>query len=262
MPEQRKPVFIADTCIGGLSVLKSLWHSGSAAEAVFMADYAVNPLGVKSDGEIATVVERWIQLAAQYSDTLVIACNTLSIRYRQLSRAASPSAALKRIVTMADCLAALVSAEAGRLAGRKVLVIGTQFTARQPDYPEILGSALSPARVSSIGATGLERRIARLQADEPGGGPLLDDALSRAIAETDVAVLACTCFPMVQARLQALFPGVLFLDPGAYCSGLLAQDAQDGKRTLSIRVTGDALPQARVTAFAKTYLGSDSVVTL
>ena len=68
-----KPVFIADTCIGGLSVVKSMWGSGYAGDAIFMADYEINPLGVKSDSAIADVVNKWLRLAAENSETLVIA---------------------------------------------------------------------------------------------------------------------------------------------------------------------------------------------
>ena len=253
-------MFIADTCIGGLSVVRSMWASGSAGGAVFMADYAVNPLGVKSDGEIAAVVDSWIRAAEAHSQTLVIACNTLSIRYRQLARTGPALTRLKHIVSMVDCFTALARAEAQRLADRKVLIIGTEFTARQPDYPEILNTIEPSARVSTIGATELERKIARMQAD--GDAALLDDRLSQAIAATDVAVLACTCFPMVQERLQALFPHVVFLDPGAYCAGLLQQDELSRGRTLAIRVTGDVVSKRRVAEFAKTYLGSDYIATL
>ena len=80
------PVFIADSCIGGLSVVSSLWNAGDAGNAIFLADYAINPLGVKSDPEIADVVERWLRSAENHSDTLVMACNTLSVQHRRLQR--------------------------------------------------------------------------------------------------------------------------------------------------------------------------------
>jgi len=262
MSNATRPVFLADTCACGLSVLNSLWRNGSAAEAVFMADYAVNPLGVKSDSEIAKVAERWMRMAAQHSDTLVIACNTLSIRYHQLQHTGATSSGLKRIVSMVDCLEALVRTEASRLDGRRVLIIGTEYTAGQSLYPEIFAAALPETRVRTIGATGLERAIARFQLDEDGVDALIDPALNAALGETDVAVLACTCFPLVRAELESKFPGVVFLDPGEYCAGLLQQDGPEGKRKLSLKVTGDVVPVQRVTEFAKNYLGSDSVATL
>lgn len=262
MASAARPVFIADTCVCGLSVVKSLWQRNRAGQAVFLADYAVNPLGVRNDAEIADVAERWIRLAGQHADTLVIACNTLSIRYRQLKRSGQSFTGLRRIVTMADCLEAMVRTEAARLDGLNVLIIGTEFTASQPVYPEIFATALPRTRVSAIGATELERKIARFQLEEGDVEPLVGAALERAIGEADAAVLACTCFPLVRSELESRFPRVLFLDPGEYCADLLKPDTAGLSRSLSIEVSGDAVAKERVTEFAKTLLGSDSVAAL
>ena len=89
-------------------MLKSLWSAGTASDAVFLADYASNPLGVKSNVDIAKVVERWLTQAAEVSDTLFIACNTLSIRYHQLYGSEGRLGRLTRVVSMADCFAAMV----------------------------------------------------------------------------------------------------------------------------------------------------------
>lgn len=255
---KRKPVFIADTCVGGLSVVKSLWRAGHAHDAVFMADYAVNPLGVKSDSAIGAVVDNWLKLAGESSDTLVIACNTLSIRYRQLLQSRPPAAALKRIVSMADCFEAMVQAEADRLANRKVVIVGTEFTASQDLYPDILTTALPGTRVSTIGATDLERKIARFQRDGDG---LIGRGLGRAIADADITVLACTCFPIVRPQLESEFPGVTFLDPGSYCAGLLDEKAPVQSRQLSIRVTGNVVSRPRVIDFARSYLNNGAVIS-
>ncbi len=259
---QSSPVFIADTCIGGLSVLRSMWGSGSAGDAVFMADYAVNPLGVKSDAAIGGVVDSWLHAAERHADTLVIACNTLSVRYHQLTASKPPSSGLKQVISMVDCFAALVKAEAQRLANRRVLIIGTEFTARAQVYRDILASALPTTRIRTIGATDLERKIARFQVEESAAGSLFSVDLADAIDNTDIAVLACTCFPMVRMQLEALFPRVTFLDPGAYCNGLLEQDEITQNRKLLISVTGDVVATEQVVAFAKTYLDSDSIACL
>ncbi|MCW8925635.1 MAG: hypothetical protein OQJ84_05205 [Xanthomonadales bacterium] len=254
-----KPIFIADTCICGLSVLKSMWESGSANEAVFMADYAINPLGVKDDAAIAEVAGNWLATAAELSDTLVIACNTLSIRFHQLGRSEQVHTGLRQVVSMVDGFKAMVKLEAERLADSKVLVIGTQYTSRQPLYADILGSALPVTEVSTIPATTLERNIARLRYAGNNGGSVLTDGLGEALANTDVAVLACTCFPMARIELEALFPDVLFLDPGAYCAGLLKKGGTKQTRKLTMRVTGDAVQKEQAVEFAKTYLGSDLI---
>jgi glutamate racemase len=256
------PIFIADTCIGGLSVVRSLWGTGSAGETVFMADYAVNPLGVKSDFAIADVVDGWLKSAEAYSDTLVIACNTLSIRYHQLMQTRRTCTRLKQVVSMVDCFAAMVRTEAENLVDKKVLIIGTEFTASQQLYPDMLRAAVPGIHVSTMPATDLERKIARFQLTESEQDPLLTSGLRQAIGKADVAVLACTCFPMVRSWLEALFPGVVFLDPGAYCSGLLKQTSFANKNKLSIKVTAEVVSGLQVIEFAKTYLGTESIVSL
>ena len=256
-----KPVFIVDSCIGGLSVVKSIWNSGRMSDAVFMADYEVNPLGVKSDSAIADVVNRWLSLAEDHSDTLIMACNTLSIHYHLLRRSKVPLSGLKHIVTMVDCFEAMVKIEADRLANRKVLVIGTAFTAGQALYPDILSTALPGIRVDTVAATELERKVARFQPWESQGISVLTGDLRQAIENTDIAILACTCFPMVQAEMERLFPGVIFLDPGVYCSGLLKESAIAQHRNLSLKVTGKVVSAARVTEFAKSYLGNGSDIS-
>ena len=250
-------VFIADTCIGGLSVLKSMWGSGYASHARFMADYEVNPLGVKSDAAIADVVEKWMSLAAAHSDTMVIACNTLSIRHRQLAASMVASPDLNKVVSMVDCLEAMIGAEMDLLSGKRILVIGTEFTANQSLYPDILKASVPGASVSTVAATELERRIARFLPWDGTDESVLTSDLRQVLDNTDIAVLACTCFPMARAELESMYPGVTFMDPGAYCSGLLERDTEGQRRKLSITVEGDIVSQSRVNEFAKSYLGRD-----
>ena len=155
----------------------------------------------------------------------------------------------------------MVQVESDRLAGRKVLIIGTEFTANQDLYVDVLAAAASGVRVQTVAATELERNIARLQPWDGEGGSALNDDLRQAIAGADIAVLACTCFPIARDRLESLFPGVQFLDPGAYCSGLLQGGEGARDRKLQIKVTGDVVSRKRATDFARTYLGSDYIVS-
>jgi glutamate racemase len=238
-----------------------MWSSGHASNALFMADYEVNPLGVKSENAIEDVVYKWCKLAEEHSDTLIIACNTLSVRYHQMVRSKVSFPKLKHIVSMVDCFKAMVRIEADRLAGKKVLVIGTEFTASQSVYSDILEEALPGIRIKTIGATELERKIARIQLQDSGGDSLLTKDLEQAIGKTDFVVLACTCFPMVKDELEILFPDVVFLDPGAYCSDLLKESANTQHPRLHIIVTGDIVSTTDAAKFARTYLDNDSVVS-
>jgi glutamate racemase len=256
---ESQPVFIADSCIGGLSVVKSMWKSGLVGDAVFLADYAINPLGVKSDSDIADVACRWLKQAKEHSDTLVMACNTLSVRYHELQRSRTPVSRPRHVLSMVDCFKAMVQAETARLANKRVLVIGTRYTAGQNLYPDILNAALPGARINTVAATALQRAIARLETWDSADESVLTGELRCALDDTDVAVLACTCFPMVAAELESLFPGVIFLDPGAYCLGLLNENAIAQHRNLRIKVTGKVVSTALATEFARSYLGHGSI---
>ena len=255
-----KPVFIADSCIGGLSVVKSLWASGSARRAIFMADYAINPLGLKSDSELALVANHWLKLAASHSDTLIMACNTLSIRYHQLLQASLQLSSLENVISMVDCFKAMLKAESQQLANRKVLVIGTEFTANQDVYPDLLRSAIPGVQVSTAAATALERKIARFQSCQIDDESVINPALRQAMENTDYAVLACTCFPMVMDRLESLFPGMTFLDPAQYCAGLLKDKGHGQHGHLALRVTGEVVSKRSVSEFAKSYLQEGSLI--
>ena len=252
-----KPVFIADSCIGGLSVINTLWQARRASHAVFLADYAINPLGVKDEPAIAEVVSRWLSLAEEHSDTLIIACNTLSIRYRHLSQSGATPPGLKQIVSMVECFEAMVGIGAERLANKKVLVIGTEYTASQTLYLDLLRAAVPGIHANAIAASDLERKVARFQP-----GPLgLGEGLGQAIRSADVVVLACTCFPIILDELKSMFPDVIFLDPGAYCAELLYPSSVTGQKQLRIAVTGNIVATKLVTSFAENYLNADSIIT-
>lgn len=242
-------------------MLKSLWRAGTASDVVFLADYAINPLGVKSNAEIAQVVDRWLTQAAEVSETLFIACNTLSIRYHQLYGSAGRLGRLTRVVSMADCFAAMADQEADRIAEKNVLVIGTEFTAGQSLYSDIVARVCQGAIVSTVAATELERKIARFGTWEGGTDPTLTGELRRAIEGTEIAILACTCFPMVRKDLEAVFPHVSFLDPGAYGAGLMPERAGTRDNTLRVKVTGREVSSAHVVEFAESYLGVSTCCT-
>ena len=142
---------------------------------------------------------------------------------------------------MSDCFTSMVKREADRLEDRKVLIIGTAFTAAQPVYAGALKGVLPGTRVDTVAATDLERSIARFEPADSVDRCLGDPALRKAIEQADVAILACTCFPLVRAELESRFPGVLFLDPGEYCGDLLRQGPRQEVMRLHLEVTGDVV---------------------
>lgn len=257
---KRRPLFVVDTCIGGLSVVRTLRNTGLNDDVHFLADYAVNPLGTKNDAAIADVARQWLTRAQRHSDNLVIACNTLSIRYQALRDSGALRTDPGHVVSMVDCFAEMLRREAGRLAGKRIVILGTAFTAGQPLYAQLLRSAIKDADIESVAATELERRIARFEPCGRDFSAALDETQRALIRNADVVLLACTCFPLVRAELERAFPGVDFVDPGAYCADLLALDDTTSGRALELEVTGDVALE-RVREFAASYLGDCCVLS-
>lgn len=207
---------------------------------------------MKPDATIAEVANTWLQRAVQRSETLVVGCNTLSIRYHQLHETEKSEPGLRQIISMVDCFKAMIEAEADRIKNSKVLIIGTSFTASQPLYPDLLTDAISGIDVSTVAATELERSVARFQRWDEQEVITLD--LRQALEGAGFAVLACTCFPIASPKLEILFPDVEFLDPGAYGARLLNFDHFTQNRKLDLKVTGEVVSQASVAGFAENYL--------
>ncbi len=246
----RKRLLVADSCIGGLSVVPSIADTNREdVELVFLADYAVNPLGTKSPGEISSVIDRWMRVAATTGGELIIACNTLSIRYQQVRGDTEPATSVS---SMLDYTEALIRAKRDDIDGRNVVVLGTAFTAAQPVYADMLHRIARPESVTGFAATGLERRVARLE-----DGPLfVDPGIEGALESADVVLLSCTCFPLIQAELEAAFPGTRFLAPGSE-----ATQTQSTK-TLQLIVTGDVVQHSDVLQFARETLGEAWQISL
>ncbi len=57
-----------------------LGRARSGLRAFYLADYAVNPLGVKSPEVVREALEGWVRAAQGRASTLVVACNTASAR--------------------------------------------------------------------------------------------------------------------------------------------------------------------------------------
>jgi hypothetical protein len=134
----------------------------------------------------------------------------------------------------------MVQKKAADLAGRKILIIGTAFTASQGLYSEILRRAAPRASINTIAATDLERKIARFEPWEGPGDKSLTPDLRQAIKNTDV----------------------VFLDPGAWCPDLVKEETPAKYQKLSLEVTGTAVSEERMIEYASSYLEVGSVSSM
>lgn len=205
------PILVFDSGVGGLSVLGPIRALLPEARFVYAADNGGYPYGTKSEAEIAARVPALLgRLAERYRPRLVvIACNTAST----IALAAVRSGLDLPVVGTVPAIKPAASISNSRVIG----VLGTTATIRQPYLDRLVAEFASDCTVLRHGSAELvELAEAKLRGEpsDPAAvhaavAPLLAQA---AAARMDVAVLACTHFPLVAEELACALPGVALVD--------------------------------------------------
>ena len=231
----------ADTCLGGSTVAARVGESAAGVRGYYLADYAINPLGVKSPAEIGDALERWMRVGMARTGTLIVACNTASVLLEQLpDLLARASDGGLRVFSMVHLLDRALALGATPIQGRRVCLMGTRFTVSQPVYIDRLVRA-GAAEVLPLAATRTERTIAHLWHTSGEGRRQIEAEVGDTIRRSDVVVLACTLFPLIGPLLREMNPACALVDPATGVDGLLQGAPGAGANRLTIAVTGDAL---------------------
>lgn len=205
------PILVFDSGVGGLTVLAPIRRLLPYARFVYAADNAGYPYGTKSEAEIAARVPALLgRLVERYRPRLVvIACNTASTIALGSVRAALD------VPVVGTVPAIKPAAELSRT--RVIGVLGTEATVRQPYVDRLIAQFALDCTVLRHGSTALvDIAEAKLR-----GEPVAAAAISQAVApllgqpggeRMDVAVLACTHFPLLSDELRAALPGVALVD--------------------------------------------------
>ena len=243
-------VVFCDTCIGGSSVAADLARPGAGLRAFFLADYAVNPLGTRSDDEVRAALNRWLDIAAHRSRHMIVACNTASVRLEDSldvrRRAAELDVQLHSMVDLLDLLLARRSAE---LSGRRVCVMGTEYTVGRSLYRNRLLNAGASETVP-LGATQTERTIAHLRHATDEGRHVIREEIGDTLASVDSVLLACTCFPLIRKQIAEINPDIAQLDPGPEVRTVVPGVDRAGPNHLTLAFSGNALAPDEIEAQA------------
>jgi glutamate racemase len=242
----------ADTCVGGSTVAAELARTREGVRAFFLADYLVNPLGVKSDEAVREALDRWVDLAAGRSDTLVIACNTASVRLRGLSEVVERAGSLGlSVFSMADFLEQVLETRRQDVAGKRVCLMGTEFTVREPLYSDRILEA-GARGLLPLAATLTERVIARLFHESPQGKAGILAECGETLAMADAVVLGCTCFPMASDLIRSVNPEIALLDPAEGISALGEVGRGEGPNRMTVALSGSVLSAAELESYFPT----------
>jgi glutamate racemase len=213
-PSRAPRALIFDSGLGGLSVLAEIRRLRPDIEIVYAADDAAFPYGRLSEAALVARVEMVMKrlIGETEPDLVVIACSTASTLALPPLRAAYPRVPF--IGTVPAIKPAAASSRSGLIS-----VLATRGTVARDYTHALVRDHAADCEVTLVGSSLLapiaERIIRGEEAQEAQiAREIAPCFVERAARRTDHVVLACTHFPLILDKLEALSPWpVAFVDP-------------------------------------------------
>jgi glutamate racemase len=213
MPSPVPTILVFDSGLGGLTVFAEVLKARPDARFVYAADDAGFPYGRLSETVLAMrvldVMERLIGL--HDPDLVIIACNTAST-------IVLPHLRERFSVPFIGTVPAIKPAAQTTRTGY-VTVLATPGTVARDYTRDLVETYAAGCKVNLVGS----RRLAGIAEAEMAGEPVSDEELMAELqpcfvadegGRTDVVALACTHYPLLLPRFQALAPWpVTWIDP-------------------------------------------------
>ena len=207
-------IIVFDSGLGGLTVFPEVRRIAGDATLIYVADDKVFPYGGLSEAAVLARIETVMGalVAAHLPDIVVIACHTVSTVVLPQLRALWPGIAFVGTVP-----AIKPAIEASR--SRQVSVLGTPGTVARNYTQDLIATYAQGCDVTLVGAGRLATLAERVIRQEPVADDEIRAEIAPAFVErnggrTDAVVLACTHYPLVLPRLEALAPWpVTWIDP-------------------------------------------------
>jgi glutamate racemase len=230
-----RPIGVFDSGVGGLTVFREIARARPDARLVYAADDALFPYGKVEEGAlIARVTGLMDDFIGTYRpDLVVIACNTASVQVLPALRARFAVPFVGTVPAIKPACAASQS--------KHVSVLGTEATVAREYTHALIRNFAKGCDLTLVGSA----HLAALAEAALAGRPVSDRAILAEIepcfveggnARTDTIVLACTHYPLLLERFEALAPWpVRWIDPAAAVArrvvdlvGPRQADPQDG----------------------------------
>jgi len=257
---QRRPIGVFDSGVGGLTVVRALRARLPGEDIVYLGDTARVPYGSKSPRTVERYSLTCLQFLLAHDVKLVlIACNTASAQALPALIAASPVPVIGAVDPGAESALAAST-------GRRIGVIGTLGTVRSGAYERALTARDPAARVTALACPLL------VPLAEEGW---VDDEVAAAVArryltelfvrdpDIDTIVLGCTHYPLLRdvlARTAAALAGrpIAIVDSAsamAEASAVALGDAITDRRAHAGALACFATDISRLDELAPRFLG-------
>jgi glutamate racemase len=211
---QTPKILVFDSGLGGLTVYREIAGLRPDVDYIYLADDAAFPYGALSeDGLVARVQSVLDAAIAEYApDLVVIACNTASTLVLPPLRAAYPMLPFVGTVPA-------VKPAAERSRSQMISVLATPGTVARDYTRTLIATHAGHCRVTLVGSQTLasiaeaEMRSEAID-DKDISGEIAPCFVAEGAARTDMIVLACTHYPLLQEYFErlALWP-VEWIDP-------------------------------------------------
>jgi len=212
-PRESVTVLVFDSGLGGLTVFREIAAARPDAHYVYLADDAGFPYGNQPEDKLIARIAEVIgkAIAAYAPDLIVVACNTASTLALADLRA-------RFSVPFVGTVPAIKPACA-QSKSKRIAVLGTQATVGREYTRALIRQFAAGCDVVLVGSPRLATFAERELAGEAVGDADLAAEIAPCFVETDgrrtdTVVLACTHYPLLLARFQAIAPWpVAWLDP-------------------------------------------------
>jgi glutamate racemase len=260
-------ILVFDSGLGGLTVLDAVRRARPDARYVYVGDDAAFPYGRLNEAtliaRVLAVMERLV--ATHRPDLVVIACNTASTLVLPALR--------QRFTTPFVGVVPPIKPAAAATRSRRVALLATPGTVARSYTHDLIAAYAGACTVTLVGA----QNLAGYAEAELAGAPVDDAALAAEIApcfvvepdgrRTDVVCLACTHYPLLLPRLEAVAPWpVTWIDPAPAIArrvvqliGALPREADRHGSAICAFTAGSCLTAPLRTALAERGLGEVAV---
>lgn len=207
------PILVFDSGIGGLSVLRPIHDALPGVGIVYVADDAAFPYGNWEDQALSEhIVELMGRLIARFEPSLVVvACNTASTLVLPPLRACYK---LPFVGTVPAIKPAAETTQTGLVS-----VLATPGTMRRDYTRDLIKRFASSCHLRLVGSTNLAGIAeAHMRGEAVSDGAILAEIAPAFVeldgSRTDTVVLACTHYPFLLDRFEAVAPWeVTWIDP-------------------------------------------------
>ena len=209
MIQDKKPIGIFDSGVGGLSIINAVRELLPDEDLIYLADQAHVPYGSRTLTEVREFSEQITGfLLAQNVKLVVVACHTASAAALHHLRKVFPE-------TPFVGMEPAVKPAAERTRSGVVGVLATPATFQGELYASVIERFASDVRVLPDTCPGLVMEIDQGNLDTPEVQRILEKALQPMLAEgIDTVVLGCTHFPFVIPAIETIVgPDVSVIDP-------------------------------------------------